>query len=463
MPRWVENFDAFRSVPKDLAEGSAAGVVMTALAVVTCLILFICEATAFIGAKPRTEIVIDSNQDALLRINFDVHMLDISCDFVTVGVWDAFGTERMNITRNVMKQRIDHKGSAKGHAYSDDELIELEFADKSFTAEEKADLDADWTSSSDQFQHGDFQSVVDAHDFTFVNFYADWCPHCRHFGPTWTQFEDNVNNQKDLIQDADGATANVRVLKINCVDFEEACQLQKIQGFPTIRLYRRGQQTDKSFIDYAGPREMNSLSAFAHAEVKKRHMHMGVQYHEMFSEGCRISGFVEVARVPGTVHFQASGTKDKTLNLAFTNVSHHVHHFSFGEKVEATMAALAREYRKNVNPIDGRTFAVEKFHMAPHHFIKVVHTRFETMDLRSYQQTHQWSVRTMQRKMVPQAKFSYDLSPVEVVVRKSDRRWYDFMTSVFAIVGGAFTVMSMTSGMMKFASAHFKSSINKLG
>jgi len=39
------------------------------------------------------------------------------------------------------------------------------------------------------------------------------------------------------------------------------------------------------------------------------------------------------------------------------------------------------------------------------------------------------------RKSVPQAKISFDLSPVEVVVRMGERRWYDFMTSIFAIIG----------------------------
>merc|ERR1719450_161790 len=100
----------------------------------------------------------------------------------------------MNITKNVQKQRIDHKGQEKGHAYTEDELVELEFNDKSFTKEELAELDADWSSSSDQFKHNDFQSVVDAHDFTFVNFYAGWCPHCRQFAPIWQTFEDKLNN-----------------------------------------------------------------------------------------------------------------------------------------------------------------------------------------------------------------------------------------------------------------------------
>eukprot|EP00747_Dinoflagellata_sp_TGD_P188616 gnl/TRDRNA2_/TRDRNA2_47889_c0_seq1.p1 gnl/TRDRNA2_/TRDRNA2_47889_c0~~gnl/TRDRNA2_/TRDRNA2_47889_c0_seq1.p1 ORF type:complete len:469 (-),score=95.99 gnl/TRDRNA2_/TRDRNA2_47889_c0_seq1:151-1557(-) len=464
-----KSLDAFRTVPKDLAEASMLGASMTGLAVVLCTVLFMCEVSAFLGSKPQSNIVIDSNQDSMLRINFDVTMLDMACEHVTVGVWDAFGTERMNITKNVNKQRIDHKGQDKGHAYTEDELVELEFSDKSFSKEELAELDSDWSSTSDQFKHDDFQSVVDAHDFTFVNFYADWCPHCRQFASTWNKFEEEVNNNKDTMVDADGAQTNIRVLKINCVDFEETCQQQKIQSFPSVRLYRRsaagvgGSSKEKTWVDFNGRREIQALSQFARTEVKKRHLHTGAHYHQIFAEACRLTGFVEVARVPGTVHFQATHTNERTLNLAFTNVSHLVHHFSFGEGTEKTMKSLPGEYQKHVDPMGGSSYTADKFHQAPHHFIKVVHTRFETLGVRSYQQTHQWSVRTIQRKTIPQAKFSYDLSPVEVVVRRGERRWYDFITSLLAIVGGAFTVMSMTTGVLGFANEQFKASINKLG
>jgi len=463
---WVSNLDAFRSVPKDLAEATVTGAGMTFVAVVVCAVLFMCEVTAFMTSKMRTDIVIDSNQDAQLRINFDVHMLDLSCDYVTVGVWDAFGTDKMNITKNVQKQRIDHTGRDRGRPYTEDELVELEFASQEFTKDELAEVNADWSSSSDQFKHEDFQQVIDAHDFTFINFYADWCPHCRNFGPIWTQFEDKVNKKEEAMKDADGAEANVRVLKVNCVDFEETCQEQKISSFPTVRLYRRGAQVKggvKGFEEYSGPRNMDALTTFARNNVAKRHLHAGATHHAIFQEGCRLSGHVEVARVPGTLHFQAMHSQDKTLNLAFTNVSHHVHHLSFGEAPRRSIHALPKKYKKHVNPVDDMTFIVEKFHQAPQHFIKVVHTRFEAQGIRSYQQTHQWNIRTLQRKTIPQAKFSYDLSPVEVVISKGDRRWYDFLTSCLAIVGGSFTVLSMTAGVANSAQRYFKASINKLG
>mmetsp|Transcript_89050 Transcript_89050/g.157747 ORF Transcript_89050/g.157747 Transcript_89050/m.157747 type:complete len:465 (+) Transcript_89050:83-1477(+) len=461
-PRWIQNIDAFRTVPKDLSEASASGAMMTFVAVVTCAVLFICETKAFLTSSATTDVVLDSNQDSQLQINFDVTMLDMSCEHVTVGVWDAFGTERMNITKNIMKQRIDHKGADKGHAYSDDELIELEYAGQKIEEAEKAELDADWSSSSDQFKHDSFESVVDAHDYTFVNFYADWCPHCRMFGPTWDSFEAKLNAEGDSVVDADGVKANVRALKINCVDFEETCQSQKVSAFPTVRLYRRG-GSGKHWSDFHGNRQIDDLFNFAREEVRKRHIHTGATFHDIFAESCRIKGSVEVARVPGTLHFQAMHNREKTLNLAFTNVSHTVHSFTFGPELPWFAAPVAREYARQQDPLKGKTFTVPKFHMAPHHYIKVVHTMFRAAGIRTYQQTHQWSARTVARHTVPQAKFSYDLAPVEVQVGQASRRWYDYVTSLFAIIGGAFTFMSMFSGIVGLASAQFKGSINKLG
>mmetsp|Transcript_33957 Transcript_33957/g.95470 ORF Transcript_33957/g.95470 Transcript_33957/m.95470 type:complete len:470 (+) Transcript_33957:163-1572(+) len=445
-------FDCFQTVPSDLAEASVFGAVMTLVASAVCAILFASHTSAFLNSKPQTHLSVDSNQDNMIRINFDVEVYDIKCDHMTVGVWDSFGTERMNITRNIVKQRLDHKGARKGHPYEEDELAQLEFSEKSFNKEELSELDSDWGSSSDKFKHDDFQAVIEAHEFTMVNFYADWCPHCRAFGPTWDEFENKVNAGPTAypVLDADGMPTNVHALKINCVDFEDACVAQKVHHFPSIRLYRRGAQ-DGQWTEVTS--RSVEMGDFLKAEVKKHHYHSNVTHHEMFGEGCRISGHVEVARVPGTLHFQAAHSNEKTLNLALTNVSHAVHHLSFGEAPRRAWNELPSEYKRHVNPLDGRSFTVDKFHKAPNHFIKVVHTRFVEANMRSYQQTHQWSVRTLQRKAIPQAKFAYDFSPVEVVVTRGDRRWYDYVTQCFAIVGGAFSTLSIAAGATQMLSA----------
>merc|ERR1712115_736869 len=110
-----------------------------------------------------------------------------------------------------------------------------------------------------------------------------------------------MNGGDDPVKDADGVQANIRVLKLNRVDFEETCQQQNVRSFPSIRLYRRGAK-EKTWTDFNGPRNIESLTGFAHAEVRKRHLHVGAHFHQMFTESCRLKGTIEVARVPGTIH-----------------------------------------------------------------------------------------------------------------------------------------------------------------
>lgn len=45
-------------------------------------------------------------------------------------------------------------------------------------------------------------------------------------------------------------------------------------------------------------------------------------------------------------------------------------------------------------------------------------------------------------EQVPEARFSYNISPMSVLVRSEKRPWYDFVTKVLAIVGGTFSMVS---------------------
>ena len=49
---------------------------------------------------------------------------------------------------------------------------------------------------------------------------------------------------------------------------------------------------------------------------------------------------------------------------------------------------------------------------------------------------------------IPEAKFSYDLSPMGVHVKPRSKHWDTFMTSVMAIVGGTFTVVGVLDALL---------------
>ena len=49
---------------------------------------------------------------------------------------------------------------------------------------------------------------------------------------------------------------------------------------------------------------------------------------------------------------------------------------------------------------------------------------------------------------VPEARFSYDIAPMSVVIQRKGKRWYEFITSICAIIGGTFTVISLLNGFL---------------
>ncbi len=82
-------------------------------------------------------------------------------------------------------------------------------------------------------------------------------------------------------------------------------------GFPTVRLYRRTVTKRRSFSEFPQARNAAALSEWIKKELKKQEVsNPNLQFHNFFSEGCRAEGFVEVARVPGTLHLEASHSDD---------------------------------------------------------------------------------------------------------------------------------------------------------
>ena len=107
----LRKYDVFRTMPRDLVETTSSGAILTFVACFVCMILFLFEFTAFLRVTPVTEVVMDSNQEGLLKIKFDLTMHDIACDHIYVGAWDSFGTDRLNITKGITMTPLSEAGN----------------------------------------------------------------------------------------------------------------------------------------------------------------------------------------------------------------------------------------------------------------------------------------------------------------------------------------------------------------
>jgi len=102
--------DFFRKIPADLTEATMVGATLSITAGVFMAILFLVELWAFLSTTIETGVMLDTNAETLLRINFNITMLDLQCDYAAVDVVDVLGTNSMNVTKNVEKWQLDETG-----------------------------------------------------------------------------------------------------------------------------------------------------------------------------------------------------------------------------------------------------------------------------------------------------------------------------------------------------------------
>lgn len=90
-----------------------------------------------------------------------------------------------------------------------------------------------------------FQQALDQFDNVLVEFYAPWCGHCKAFAPDYVKIASIL---KDKGQ-------NVACAKVDAPEEQELIEKYDIQGFPTLKLFRKDKKPDA----YQGFRSVDVL------------------------------------------------------------------------------------------------------------------------------------------------------------------------------------------------------------
>jgi len=457
MQQWLRKIDSFRSLPKELTEATVYGGWFSVASLITITLLFCSELHDFITPAETTLIKMQQFDKETLFIHFDVTMHAIDCDHTNLLVYDAFREAEMEVKSSQITRTPVAGNGTLLHSQS---VTKTHLDPPLVNKFQKTELDWDWDVSSKIISSGvNFEDVIKGHDFTFINFYADWCSHCKVFSKVWNAAEEQTDKKE--FKDADGNVLKVKMLRLNCVEFSKQCSKLAIRYYPTVRMY----SPNGKYTVFEGKRTIEDLTEYINQISKKSH-------HRMSSEqqvsnrvaGCRMTGSVEILRVPSEFHFQVKA-HDKSLVASLTNVSHEVHKLVFADsKVDEwnrMYRRLPREMAINMNPLGGKSFISTRSNESPQHFFQVVTTEYYGELL--YQVTAQSHLKEEDRHAVPKAKFSYTISPMTVEVSYQRKPFYQFLTSVCALLGGAYTIIRVLYGATDFVAKKYKRQVGKLG
>jgi hypothetical protein len=218
----------------------------------------------------------------------------------------------------------------------------------------------------------------------------------------------------------------------------------QVTSFPTLRLYK----ADGTFVSFQGSRTFDDIIAFLARSAQNNYFVDQVAP----SGGCEIKAHLNVPRVQGNIYLTVGGNHESSPNPDLVNMSHVVDHLSFNDadanilthlRVHALKAEMVpASVVDHIAPLDGKEFITESAQDVSEHYLKIVNTKIgKKKDF--YQITH---TAKPNRGEVPQVKFSYDFSPLTLILRKSSRPWYDFVTSLIAIIGGTYAVVQLCGG-----------------
>ncbi|KAL3904621.1 MAG: hypothetical protein SGARI_004845 [Bacillariaceae sp.] len=247
----------------------------------------------------------------------------------------------------------------------------------------------------------------------------------------------------------------VLIGKVDCVEHHDLCQEQSIQAYPTLRLFVDGEQWQGG--DYRGHRTVLELVEWlyfveeqlvddetqrnlhhAHQAARERLPHSDEEqkwqdellkskkrlHHEWKQEdhpGCQLAGHLLLDRAPGNFHILAR-SKHHDLAPHQTNVSHFINELYVGDPtakhwINEGRSLMPPGLKETISPLNGNIYNTHDLHESYHHYIKLITTKVEGMQmgsrqLRSYQMLANSQLALYDTNSTPEAKFAYDLSPI---------------------------------------------------
>lgn len=457
----LKSVDFYRKIPRDLTEASLSGAGLSIIAALAMVFLFGMELNNYLTISTSTSVVVDQSTDGdFLRIDFDLSFPALSCEFATVDVSDVLGTNRLNITKTIKKFPIDANLKPTGAEFhSGPVLHSIKHGDE---------VEEDPDEGSVTLTASNFDTFSHQYPILVVNFYAPWCYWSNRLKPSWEKAAKIIRERYD--PDIDG---RIILGKVDCTREGDLCRRNHIQGYPSIRIFRKGsdlrnEHGHHEHESYYGDRDTDSLvktmeTLVAPIQLESNKLPSGtsnttesVKRPAPKAGGCRIEGYVRVKKVPGNLIISAhSGSH--SFDASQMNMSHVISHFSFGKsitpKVMSDVKRLVPHIGRSYDRLNGRSFINHRdvdANVTIEHYLQVVKAEVLTRGYRSILMEYEYTAHSslIHSLYIPVAKFHFELSPMQVLIQENPKSFSHFITNVCAIIGGVFTVAGILDSIL---------------
>ncbi|KAM4092508.1 hypothetical protein ACB094_06G044900 [Castanea mollissima] len=458
----IKSVDFYRKIPRDLTEASLSGAGLSIVAALAMMFLFGMELNNYLTFSTSTTVIVDKSSDGdFLRIDFNISFPALSCEFASVDLSDILGTNRLNITKTIRKFSIDHNLKPTGSEFHSGPISHDIKHGEEFD-EEPVEGSVDLTAQNfDRYSH--------MHPILVVNFFAPWCYWSNRLKPAWDKAAKIIRERYD--PELDG---RILLGKVDCTQEPDLCRRNHIQGYPSIRIFRKGSdlRNDHGHHDhesYYGDRDVDSLvktmedlvapipvESHKMALDDKSNMTQNTKRPAPSTGGCRIEGYVRVKKAPGNLIFSArSGAH--SFDSTQMNMSHVISHLSFGRKI----APRAMSDVKRLIPyiggshdrLNGRSFINHRdlgANVTIEHYVQIVKTEVMVKGPHKLVEEYEYTAHSSLAESVyiPVAKFHFELSPMQVLITENPKSFSHFLTNVCAIIGGVFTVAGILDSIL---------------
>jgi len=159
----------------------------------------------------------------------------VPCEYLSVDVSDMTGLASQNISKDILKWRLDAQQSirkdAGAQAVSEHrEVLARSSASLAAVLAEEEDAEPLDANLSQPLSAETFLPFLKQHELSLVNFYAPWCIWCQRLEPVYLETASKVPSLH--------FHGHTRLAQVDCVAHQDFCVANLIRAYPTLRMYK---------------------------------------------------------------------------------------------------------------------------------------------------------------------------------------------------------------------------------